>query len=233
MKEPSTVAPALSAAAPSQTIVDRRRAIKWMLTAAASAAILPRLARAGGDDKIPTVKGYGPSPDVLRIYKSGELWPLTFTPAQRRAATALCDSIIPADAESPSASQVGVVDFLDEWISAPYAPGDGGYSFQEDRALFLDGLAWLDGESVERFQEPFADLPNEQRSAICDDICNLARARPEYSQPAKFFARFRELTAGGFYTTPEGTKDLKYVGNVPMATFDGPPPEVLKKVGLT
>jgi hypothetical protein len=232
MKEPSAVTPALSAAAPSQGIVDRRRAIKWMLTAAASAAILPRLARAGGYGPIPMPKGYGPSPDVQRIYKPGELWPLTFTSAQRRAATALCDTIIPADAESPSASQVGVVDFLDEWISAPYAPDGGEYSFQDDRALFLDGLAWLDGESVERFRKPFADLPNEQRSAICDDICNLARARPEFLQPAKFFARFRELTAGGFYTTPEGTKDLKYVGNVAMATFDGPPLEVLKKVGL-
>ena len=219
MKEPSAVTPALSAAAPSQGIVDRRRAIKWMLTAAASAAILPRLARAGG---------YGAEPSG----GPGELWPLTFTSAQRRAATALCDTIIPADAESPSASQVGVVDFLDEWISAPYAPDGGEYSFQDDRALFLDGLAWLDGESVERFRKPFADLPNEQRSAICDDICNLARARPEFLQPAKFFARFRELTAGGFYTTPEGTKDLKYVGNVAMATFDGPPLEVLKKVGL-
>jgi hypothetical protein len=203
-----------------------------MLTAAASAAIFPRLARAGDYGPIPMVKGYGPSPDVQRIYKPGELWPLTFTSAQRRAATALCDMIIPADAESPGASQVGVVDFLDEWISAPYAPDEGEYSFQDDRALFLHGLAWLDGESVERFRKPFADLRDDQRSAICDDICNLARARPEYFRPAKFFARFRELTAGGFYTTPEGTKDLKYVGNVPMATFDGPPLEVLKKVGL-
>ena len=44
--------------------------------------------------------------------------------------------------------------------------------------------------------------------------------------------RYRALTAGGFYTTPVGTRDLKYVGNVAMTTFDGPPPEVLKKLDL-
>ena len=43
---------------------------------------------------------------------------------------------------------------------------------------------------------------------------------------------FRDLTAGGFYTTPAGTKDLRYVGNVALERFDGPPPEVLAMVGL-
>ncbi|MSU04882.1 MAG: gluconate 2-dehydrogenase subunit 3 family protein, partial [Pedosphaera sp.] len=27
-------------------------------------------------------------------------------------------------------------------------------------------------------------------------------------------------------------KDLGYIGNVPLAKFDGPPPEVLKHMGL-
>jgi hypothetical protein len=46
------------------------------------------------------------------------------------------------------------------------------------------------------------------------------------------FVRYRALTAGGFYTTPVGVKDLKYVGNVAMQSFDGPTPDVLKKLGL-
>jgi hypothetical protein len=29
-----------------------------------------------------------------------------------------------------------------------------------------------------------------------------------------------------------GMKDIGYVGNVPLATFDGPPIEALKKAGL-
>ena len=212
--------------------MDRRRAIKWMLAAAASAAILPRQALSADNGPVPTAKGYGLDADVQKTYAPGELWPLTFTPAQRRTAAALCDTIIPVDAESPSASQVGVVDFIDEWISAPYPTEGGEYSFQSDRALILEGLAWLDSESDKRFQKPFLALTDDQRSAICEDICNVAKAKPEFAQPAKFFARFRSLTAGGFYTTPEGMKDLKYTGNVPTPTFAGPPLDALKKIGL-
>jgi hypothetical protein len=49
---------------------------------------------------------------------------------------------------------------------------------------------------------------------------------------AVFFARFRDLTAGGFYTTPQGTKDLGFVGNRPSTTFEGPSEAVLGIVGV-
>jgi hypothetical protein len=41
------------------------------------------------------------------------------------------------------------------------------------------------------------------------------------------------MPAGGFYTTPAGMKDIGYTGNVPLEKFDGPPPEALKKAGLS
>ena len=68
--------------------------------------------------------------------------------------------------------------------------------------------------------------------AIADDICSPARARPEFATAAKFFSKFRDLTAGGFYTTPVGMKDIGYTGNVPLDKFDGPPLEALRKAGL-
>ena len=181
------------------------------------------------------------NPDLTKIYKPGELWPLTLTQAQRATVVALCDTIIPADSESPSASAVGVPDFIDEWISAPYADrsdidgGSGGvtvFGFSSDRALILNGLAWLDAQSVERFGRAFAELGEAQKDAICDDICYLPKAKPQFEKPARFFARFRDLTSGGFYTTPQGWKDIGYVGNIPLDTFNGPPLEVLRKVGL-
>lgn len=204
--------------------MDRRTALKWMLAAAATTTLAPHLAR--GQAAAPAVKGYGTDPDLLKHYKPGDVWPLTFTDAHRRTAAALCDVIIPADAESPSASSVGVVDFLDEWISAPYADQ------QADRVIVLPGLAWIDGEATQRFARPFAALDEAQQTAICDDICELAKAKPEFKQAAHFFATYRNLTAGGFYTTPQGRQDLRYVGNMPLAQFDGPPPEVLKQAGL-
>jgi hypothetical protein len=212
--------------------MDRRTTLKWILAASASAPFFKEMAfarqRSGSltTAYVPTATGYGTDPDLLKVYKSGELWPLTFTPPQRLTATALSDLIIPADNTSPSASAVGVVDFLDEWISAPYP------AQQLDRDIVLKGFAWLDSESGARFSKTFASLDEAEQRVICDDICSEAKAKSALAEPAKFFARYRDLTAGGFYTTPQGRKDLQYVGNTPMTSFEGPPLEVLRKVGL-
>lgn len=204
--------------------MDRRTALKWMLTAAASTALAPHLGRAQA--AAPAAKGYGTDPDLVRHYNPGEFWPLTFTNGQRRTAAALCDVIIPADDHSPAASAVGVVDFIDEWISAPYPDQ------QRDRPVILAGLAWIDTESDKRFGRPFTGLGEAERHAICDDICYTPKAKPEFKEAARFFASYRNLTGGGFYSTPQGRQDVRYVGNMPLATFDGPPPEVLRKAGL-
>ena len=208
--------------------MDRRTTLKWMLAATASAPLLkgcgPGPAPIAAADA--AAQSYGTDPKLLTTYKPGDLWPLTFTNEQRRTASALCDLIIPADAHSPSASAVGVVDFIDEWISAPYE------LHREDRKTVLQGLEWLDRESLRRFSAPFHALDPARQSAICGDICHAPKAKPQFAEAAKFFARYRDLTAGGFYTTPAGRKDLQYVGNTPLPSFEGPPLEVLKQAGL-
>lgn len=203
--------------------IDRREAIKWMLAASASVSLLNlRSFGAAG-----ATTGYGLDPRLMEAYKAGDLWPLTLTAAQRRTAAALCDVILPADDKSPGAASVGVPDFIDEWISAPYPEQ------QIDRKEILDGLAWLEQESQKRFKAGFTALSEEQKHRICDDICYLPRAKREFETAARFFAKFRNLTAAGFYTTPPGWKDLPYIGNVPLTRFDGPPPEVLAYLKLT
>jgi hypothetical protein len=203
--------------------MDRREAIKWMLAASATVSML-NLRSFGASAGAAT--GYGGDPDLMKYYKPGDLWPLTFTKKQRRATVALCDVIIPADDKSPSASSVGVPDFIDEWISAPY-PEQAA-----DKKIVIEGLTWLEDESKKRFQKVFADLTAEQQHQICEDICYAPKAKPEFKSAAIFFAKFRNLTAGGFYTTPTGWKDIQYIGNVPLTQFDGPPPAVLAYLGL-
>ncbi|MFO1483379.1 MAG: gluconate 2-dehydrogenase subunit 3 family protein [Verrucomicrobiaceae bacterium] len=203
--------------------IDRRVAIQWMLGATATLA-----AGDGGlfaADDVIKAKGYGPDPSMVKIYKPGDVWPLTFTEPQRRTARALCDVVVPADEGSPSASAVSVHDFIDEWISSPY-PAQAG-----DRRTILDGLQWIDDEAKKRFQTSFADLTLEQQTEICDDLAS-AKPQPEHKQAVSFFKRYRDLTAGGYFTTPEGMKAIGYVGNVPSGTFEGPPIEALKHVGL-
>lgn len=203
--------------------ISRRVSIQWML--GAMAALAAKEARLFAAEPAITAKGYGPDPSMVKAYKPGDVWPLTLTEPQRRTARALCDLIIPADDTSPCGSAVGVHDFIDEWVSAPY-PTQAG-----DRRTILDGLKWIDAESGRRFQKPFADLAPDQQSAICDDLASL-KPKPEHRKAATFFKRFRDLTAGGYYTTPEGMKAIGYVGNMPSGTFEGPPPEALRHVGL-
>jgi hypothetical protein len=206
--------------------LDRRTTIKWMLAAAAAPSLRVALAGEMARDLAAGQKGYGTDPDLMKEWQPGGPWPLTLSEAGRLTTKTLCDLIMPADDHSPAASAVGVVDFIDEWISAPYPQQRG------DRELILPGLAWLEAESQRRFGKAFSAAGEAQRAAIADDICSSAKARPEFAGAAKFFGKFRELTAGGFYTTPVGMKDIGYVGNVPLASFDGPPLEALKKAGL-
>ena len=203
--------------------MSRRESIKWVIAASATASLLSTR----GLGAAAVAHGYGQDPKLLETYKPGDLWPLTFTKERRSTVSALCVMIIPADDKSPSASQLGVHDFIDEWISAPYPKQ------QEDRKLILDGLTWLEHESKKRFKKSFADLSDEQRRQICDEICFEPKTKSSLSKQARFFARFRDLTAGGFYTTPEGMKDIQYLGNVPLTKFDGPPPEVLAYLKLS
>jgi hypothetical protein len=42
----------------------------------------------------------------------------------------------------------------------------------------------------------------------------------------------RYFTSTAFWTTTEGMTDLEYIGNVALAQWDAPPPEVLRHLGL-
>jgi len=141
-------------------------------------------------------------------------------------AKGLADVILPRDDFGPAASTVGVVEMVDEWISAPYP------AQQADRPIVIDGLAWLETESTKRFEKLFGELGQDQQHAICDDICFHATAKAEFKKAASFFSRFRSLCAGAYYGTPEGWQAIGYVGNVPLQSFDGPPQEVLEKLGV-
>jgi hypothetical protein len=206
--------------------MDRRTTIKWVLAAGAAWPLVERRAARADSAAAQAARGYGTDPNLIANYRPGELWPLTLTAVQRRLAGILADIIIPADEHSPSASAAGVVEFIDEWVSAPYP------AHQRDRSIVLGGFAWLNAEAGRRFGEEFADLDAARQQGICDDICDAARAASERREAVRFFALYRDLTAGGFYSAPAGRQDLNYIGNVPLARFEGPPLALLKALHL-
>lgn len=176
--------------------------------------------------RLPAKTGYGSDPELNTVYSPGDAWPLTMSEAEKRATTALADVILPEDDLGPAASAVRVPDFLDEWVSAPYPEQQG------IRPVILQGLAWLDEEARRRFEKIFAELDPEQQHAICDDICDPSKAAAPFQGAAGFFRAFRSLAMGAYYSTPEGWKAIGYEGNVALQSFDGPPKEILDKLGL-
>jgi hypothetical protein len=167
------------------------------------------------------VPGIGTDPD---LHKKVIPWPRVLTEDEKRVATALGDIIIPADEFGPAASAVGVPDFIDEWVSAPYEQQ------QKDARIIRAGLAWIDGEAKKRFQKGFADCAPADQTAILDDI--VREKTDAHKKGFDFFRNFRDKVTGGYYSTPEGWKAIGYVGNQPLLEFPGPPPEVLKHLGL-
>jgi hypothetical protein len=119
----------------------------------------------------------------------------------------LSDFILPASGAAPAASTLGIPDFIDEWVSAPYPDQMG------DRPVILNGLNALSAKVLK------ADATG--RSAAL-------KALQESTDPAsqKFWKKFRKLTIGAYYTTDAGFKDIGYIGNVSRTSDPGPSPEV-------
>ncbi len=202
----------------------RRTVLQWFAAAAAAgeASALQGFAQSAA----PATTGYGTDPNMAKIYNPGDVWPLTFSKAEKNAAVALADVILPADDLGPAASTVRVPDYLDEWISAPYPKQ------QKDREAVLPGLKWIDEESNSRFQKSFADLSLTEQQTICDDLCREKQPDPEWRKAAAFFHSFSTICIGAYFGTPEGWKAIGYVGNTPSGIFTGPPQEVLDELGL-
>lgn len=222
--------------------VDRRTTMKWLAAtmAAGYAGCSRDEKRLGPEIPRPDARavpagtaaaGYGKDPDLMHPTVP---WPRTLTEAELETTTALCDMILPADLHSPAASAVGVPDFVDEWVSAPYPDQ------QKDREHVLAGLEWLEAESRSRFGTAFAGATDAQRGEILDLVAWPDRVAPELQPRAEFFRRFRWITVGAFYTTDEGMADAGYIGNTPVAgPYPGPTEEamthlrgVLEQLGL-
>jgi hypothetical protein len=197
------------------TPLSRRDAIRRILAASAVLGSIDGIVYSDEARRI------GFDPDLL---KKEIPWPRLMTDAEKKAATALADIILPADTLGPAASALGVPDFIDEWISAPYD------SQVKDRDVIRPGLEWLDKESKRVNGNLFADLKPAQQTAILDSI--LSEGSPQNKAAGKFFRTFRDRAGAGYFTTQDGWKTLGYTGNLPSLEFAGPSAEAIKHIGL-
>jgi hypothetical protein len=159
------------------------------------------------DDAFPA--GYGADPDLKHPVLP---WPLLMEPHQLQQTALLADLILPASASAPAPSAIGVPEFINEWVSAPYPDQ------VLDRAILLEGLNGLDAQALRLDGRDFVELSPERQLAIVKDLAQR-KAPPTFTGAPRFFERLRFLVVGGYYTTPEGFKDIGYIGNVPLASY--------------
>lgn len=167
----------------------------------------------GASEQMPAQpeRGYGTDPDLLTRPVT---WFRMLEASQLTMLQALADIILPSDPPHPSAGQLDVHEFLDEWVSAPYP------EMQADRTVILAGLSTLDATTRELHGIRFENAERSKQVAVFDLICSASSTAP-------FATRLIELVCGGYYTTREGHAAIGYVGNVGLTSFPGPPPEVV------
>jgi gluconate 2-dehydrogenase gamma chain len=148
--------------------------------------------------------------------------PKFFTAHEYETVRMLADLIIPADERSVGATGAGVPEFMDFTMTDQ----------PERQVAMRGGLAWLDLECHRRFDKTFVAATGAQRAEVLDDISTYGQLKPGLTHGQAFFRNFRDLTASGFWTSKEGIDDLGFIGNSPVAEWNGCPPDALAKLGL-
>ena len=128
----------------------------------------------------------------------------------------LCDMIIPKDEESGGAVEAGAPEFIDLLTSEN----------ERFQGILGGGLMWLENFCFDRYERPLLECTPAQQKEVLDLIAYRKNARtdPSLSQGVAFFAKLRDMTCDGFYTSKIGIEDLKYIGNTAVAEFPGCPP---------
>ena len=142
--------------------------------------------------------------------------PKFFDPQQYKTLQALCDTILPADADSGGAIDAGAPEFIDLLTSE-------NNEYQETLGW---GLKWLDSTCTTRYGRSWLDCPVQQQKEILDLIAYRKSADQDESlrKPVESFAFLRSFTADGFFTSKIGIKYLGYKGNTFLTEFPGCPP---------
>lgn len=147
--------------------------------------------------------------------------PKFFKPDEWRQIRVMVDLIIPADERSGSATQAGVPQYMDFFCTE-----------YPSYAWVRDALRWFDGFAYNTYKKSFVRCTDAERRALFDQVAWPARAKPEVRDGVNHFNRLRDFTASGFFSSRVGVRDLGYVGNVAIPSWNGCPPAALRHLGV-
>ncbi|UFX46500.1 gluconate 2-dehydrogenase subunit 3 family protein [Bradyrhizobium sp. 41S5] len=171
-----------------------------------------------------TAAEYSTDPNVITPKVT---WDLLLSRRQLNMVAALSDIILPGTSEFAAPSKMGISNFFNEWLSAPYK------TQQSDKDLILQGMGLLDRESRRRYWLGFLWLSSKRKAKVLDAVIAMG------GDPRKFFTRFRYLLVGGYFTSDMGFPAIGYRGNVPLQSFAPVPADIqriiddeLRQLGL-
>jgi hypothetical protein len=150
--------------------------------------------------------------------------------ASAAAAAAHAAQAAPFAPKALTAHEYATLDELAEWI-VPGAKANGSAQFvdflchasDEMKAIFTGGLAWLDNAMRKRADgQDFLHASKDQQKSMLDRIAYRENDSPELGPGIRFFDWARRLTVDAYYTSPQGVKEVAYIGNTALAKFSVP-----------
>lgn len=188
--------------------ISRRNVLKSLAMSAAASSVLrtiPAQAAEYAHQMIAAEKA------ATKLYA-----PNFFAAHEYKTLQTLCQTIIPADADSGGAIEAGAPEFIDLLTSEN----------MEYQVTLGGGLMWLDSTCSDRYGKVYLDCSPQQQKEILDQIAyrNSAATDERLSQGVEFFSFLRNMTADGFFTSEIGIKYVGYVGNTFLKEFPGCPP---------
>lgn len=137
--------------------------------------------------------------------------PKFFAPHQGATVRVLCDLILPKTS-TPSATEAGVHEYLDEALSVADA---------EDQLAFLGGLAWLDEQARETSGGLFTALASADQVSLLEEISDERWPTDELRPGAAFFADLKSRVLFGYYTSKVGRQVLGRPDGVKREKLEG------------
>lgn len=185
----------------------RRQALRHLATGGAAAVTAPLWVEdllALADEHA----AHRPSPEA----RAGAWTPRVFDPGQNELVITLTELIIP-QTETPGAKAAKVNEYIDA-VLADAKP--------EDRSKFLQGLAWIDARSQERFQSRFLTAQPPQQIELLTTLSTATTTTPADMAGVEFFQALKGMTITGFYTSEAGLlQDIGDDGQVFFTEFKG------------
>ncbi|MBM3800894.1 MAG: gluconate 2-dehydrogenase subunit 3 family protein [Acidimicrobiia bacterium] len=185
--------------------IDRRTVIKRVAVGVGAASGLPVL------DNLAAAQKHQHGATTPRVAESAAKAPSFFNRHQYATITRLASLIIPTD-ETPGAFEAKVNEYIDLVV------GESPFEIQK---IFLDGMAWLDKASQQRYKKKFVNLPNALQTRLLTEISRIKNPGAVEVVQAKFFKAIKDMTIDGFYTSKIGIEELGYVGNTVLDEFPG------------